>query len=195
MPVSRASDPLPSSVIASPSSRTQRVCTFTLWLAFVAMALPGIAQENAAPSLLVLNLELVDSSGEVTDQREDHERRLAAVRQILASELAARDVYDVVDPAEIQPEIDATREHQYLHACNGCEVRLAREVGAERVLTGHVRKVSSLVMALWIDIRDAKSGRPVVRKVLDFRGDTDEAWQRATLYLVNELEQLPRAAR
>ena len=192
MPVSRASDLLPSSVIASPSSRTQRVCTFTVWLALVAMALPGSAQENAAPSLLVLNLELVDSSGEVTDQREDHERRLAEVRQILASELAARDVYDVVDPAEIQPE---TRAHQYLHACNGCEVRFARAAGADRVLTGHVRKVSSLVMALWVDIKDADTGRPVVRKVLDFRGDNDRAWQRATLYLVRELEQLPADAR
>jgi hypothetical protein len=54
------------------------------------------------PSLLVLNLELVDSSGEVADQREDHERRLAAVREILASELAARDVYAVVDPRPIR---------------------------------------------------------------------------------------------
>jgi hypothetical protein len=147
------------------------------------------------PSLLVLNLELVDSSGEVTDQREDHDRRLAAVRQTLASELAARDVYDVVDPAPIQGEIDATRERQWLHACNGCEIRLAREVGAHRVLTGHVRKVSSLIMALWIDVRNADSGRPVVRKVLDFRGDNDKAWQRAALYLVGQLEQLPPDAR
>jgi hypothetical protein len=149
------------------------------------------------PSLLVLNLELVDSSGEVTvtDQREDHERRLAAVRQTLASELAARDVYDVVDPTPIQAEIDATRQRQYLHACNGCEIRLAREVGARRVLTGHVRKVSSLVMALWIDVRDADSGRPIVRRVLDFRGDNDKAWQRAALYLVGQLEQLPPDAR
>ena len=122
------------------------------------MAVPVLAQENAVPpSLLVLNLELVDSSGEVTDQRADHERRLAAVREILTSELAAREVYAVVDPGKIQAEIDATREGQYLHACNGCEVRFAREVGAERVLTGHVRKVSSLIMALWIDIKDAEA--------------------------------------
>jgi Protein of unknown function (DUF2380) len=166
--------------------------TVILSLTFVAMAVPGLAQENAAPlSLLVLNLELVDSSGEVTDQHEDHERRLAAVRKILASELAARDVYAVVDPAKIQAEIDATRERQYLHACNGCEIRFARDVDVDRVLTGHVRKVSSLIMALWIDIKDADSGRPVLRKVLDFRGDTDQAWQRAALYLVDQLEQLP----
>jgi hypothetical protein len=147
------------------------------------------------PSLLVLNLELVDSSGEVTDQRTDHERRLAAVRAILASELAARDVYAVVDPAPVQAEIDATRARQYLHACNGCEIGLARAVDADRVLTGHVRKVSSLVMALWVDIKDAHSGRPVVRKVLDFRGDNDRAWQRAALYLVGRLEELPPDAR
>ena len=170
--------------------------TAILCFAFVAMAVPALAQENAAPrSLLVLNLELVDSSGEVADQRKDHERRLAAVRQTLAGELAARDVYAVVDPAAIQAEIDATRERQYLHACNGCELRFARAVDADRVLTGHVRKVSSLVMALWVDIRDADSGRPILRKVLDFRGDNDQAWQRAALYLARELEQLPPDAR
>jgi hypothetical protein len=162
-----------------------------VWLTVIAaVTLPGQSAAAEPPSLLVLNLELVDSSGEVTDQQEDHERRLDAVREILASELAARDVYAVVDPSEIQAEVDATRERQYLHACNGCEIRFAREVDANRVLTGHVRKVSSLIMALWIDIKDAGTGRPILRKVLDFRGDTDQAWQRAALYLARELEQL-----
>jgi hypothetical protein len=50
-------------------------------------------------------------------------------------------------------------------------------------------------MALWVDIRDADTGRPVVRKVLDFRGDNDRAWQRAALYLARQLEQLPPEAR
>jgi Protein of unknown function (DUF2380) len=160
------------------------------------MAVPGLAQESAAPpSILVLNLEFVDSSGEVTDQRKDHERRLATVRETLASELAARGVYAVVDPTPIQAEIDATQERQYLHACNGCEIRFAREVDADRVLTGHVRKVSSLIMALWVDIKDADTGRPVLREVLDFRGDNDKAWQRAALYLARKLEQLPPEAR
>jgi hypothetical protein len=181
-----------ASLVAPLSSRTQRLCILALYFAVVTMAVPGLAQENGSPpSLLVLNIELVDSSGEVTDQRADHERRLAAVREILASELAAREVYAVVDASPIQAEIDATRERQYLHACNGCEIRFAREVDADRVLTGHVRKVSSLIMALWVDIKDADSGRPVLREVLDFRGDTDQAWQRAALYLVGQLEQLP----
>jgi hypothetical protein len=161
----------------------------------LALAAPKQSTGSEPPSLLVLNLELIDTSGEVTDQRADHERRLAAVREILAGELAARDVYDVVDPGKIQAEIDATRERQYLHACNGCEIGFAREIGADRVLTGHVRKVSSLIMALWVDIKDAETGRPVVRKALDFRGDNDRAWQRAALYLVRELEQLPPEAR
>jgi Protein of unknown function (DUF2380) len=165
-------------------------------LAVVAsMASTGQAAGAKPPSLLVLNLELVDSSGEVTDQRVDHDRRLAAVRAILARELAARGVYAVVDPAPVQAEIDATRASQYLHACNGCEIRLARAADADRVLTGHVRKVSSLIMALWVDIKDARTGRPVVRKVLDFRGDNDRAWQRAALYLVGQLEELPPDAR
>jgi len=159
------------------------------------LVLPGHAASAEPPSLLVLNLELVDTSGEVTDQREDHERRLAAIRETLSAELSARNVYDVVDPQEIQAEIDATRKRQWLHACNGCEIAFAREVGAQRVLTGHVRKVSSLILALWIDIKDAATGRPVLRKVLDFRGDNDRAWQHTALYLVGQLEQLPPDAR
>jgi hypothetical protein len=169
-----------------------------LALALVVAAVLSPSGEPVAaepPSLLVLNLELVDTSGEVTDQREDHERRLAAIRDILATELAARNVYAVVDPQKIQAEIDATRERQWLHACNGCEIQFAREVGAQRVLTGHVRKVSSLVLALWVDIKDAATGRPVLRKVLDFRGDNDRAWQHTALYLVGQLEQLPPDAR
>jgi inorganic pyrophosphatase len=64
----------------------------------------------------VLNLELVDTSGEVTDQREAHERRLATVRDILATELAAREVYTVIDPAQIQAEIDIKRiQHFFEH--------------------------------------------------------------------------------
>ena len=103
-------------------------------IALMATAASALAQGNAAPpSLLVLNLELVDSSGEVTDQRADHERRLAAVREILTTELAARDVYTVVDPAPVQAEIDATRQRQYLHACNGCEIGFAREVSSRTV--------------------------------------------------------------
>jgi hypothetical protein len=101
----------------------------------------------------------------------------------------------VVDPEKIQAEIDATRKRQYLHACNGCEIRFAREVGADRVLTGHVRKVSSLIMAMWIDIKDAETGRPVLRKVLDFRGDNDRAWQHAADYLARQLAELPPDAR
>lgn len=177
---------------AAERSRTWQFHMWPLCLVLLTIAASALAQEDAAPrSLLVLNLELVDSSGEVTDQREDHERRLAAVRETLARELAAREVYAVVDPAPIQAEIDATQKRQYLHACNGCEIRLARKVEADRVLTGHVRKVSSLVMALWVDIRDANSGRPVLREVLDFRGDNDRAWERAALYLARQLEQLP----
>jgi hypothetical protein len=162
-------------------------------------ALSSAAEEQAAPqpvpSILVLDLEMVDTSGEPTDQRQTHERRLQAIRAALETELAARGVYAVVDPAEIRADIDVTRARQSLHACNGCELRLARVVDADRVLTGQVNKVSSLVLSLWVDIKDAHTGRPVARKVLDFRGDNDQGWQRATDYLVREIERLPPDAR
>jgi hypothetical protein len=100
-------------------------------------------------------------------------------------------IYAVVDATEIRAEIDAARARQPLSACNGCELRLARAVDADRVLTGQVNTVSSLVLSLWVDIKDTGTGRPVAHKVLDFRGDNDEAWQRATDYLGRAIEQLP----
>jgi hypothetical protein len=50
-------------------------------------------------------------------------------------------------------------------------------------------------LTLRVDITDVAARRPVVRQMLNFRGDTDQAWQPATLYLLRELEELLQEAR
>jgi hypothetical protein len=44
------------------------------------MALAGTSTDPASlPTIAVLDLDLIDTSGEVGDQRDDHARRLAAI--------------------------------------------------------------------------------------------------------------------
>jgi len=147
------------------------------------------------PTIAVLDLELIDTSGEVTDQREDHARRLGAMVKRLREDFVAQGIYRVIDTPELRARIAETGKSQYLNRCNGCELVLARSVDADRVLTGAVHKVSTLVLSLTVDIKDVATGAIVRRKALDFRGDNDVAWDRATRYLVRYLAAIPPASR
>ena len=96
------------------------------------------------PTLLVLPLEIVDTSGETPSRAKEHEDRLAALTIYLSKELGAQGLYAIIDPIPIAGEIDKTRAAQPLDRCNGCERDLARLVHADRVLIGAVDKVSTL---------------------------------------------------
>jgi hypothetical protein len=147
------------------------------------------------PTIAVLDLDLIDTSGEVTDQREDHARRLAAMATRLRTDFEAQGIYRVIDTPELRARIAETGRSQYLSRCNGCELVLARGVDADRVLTGVVYKVSSLVLSLTVTIKDAATGEPLIHKALDFRGDNDAAWDRATRYFLRYLAAVPPARR
>jgi hypothetical protein len=47
-----------------------------------------------------------------------------------------------------------------------------------------VQKVSNLILSLNIYLRDARTGRLVTSMSADFRGNTDESWQRTASYLL-----------
>jgi hypothetical protein len=167
--------------------------------AATAFARPGLTVDTAAtgplPRLVVLDFEIVDTSGEARDQRAIHEARLKKATQTIRTELAGRDVYQVIDSPDLQAEIDARRAHTYLHACNGCELEIARRHGGDRVMVGAFNKISTLILSLWVTIKDVRTGAPIVHKVLDFRGDNDAAWEQVTGYLVRELAEIPPEAR
>jgi hypothetical protein len=139
------------------------------------------------PTLLVLPLELVDTSGEPGSGRRDHEERLAALTTYLSQQLAEHDVYAIVDPTPIAADIGRARAAQAIDRCNGCERDLARLAHADRVLIGEIDKVSTLIGSLRLDIVDVATGRSVFGRDVGFRGDTDEAWQHAVRFLVRDL--------
>jgi Protein of unknown function (DUF2380) len=140
-----------------------------------------------APSLLVLPLDWVDTSGEMPSHKEKHIERLMRLGQYLSRSLAQAGIYTVIDPAPIEADIGHARATQPLDACNGCERDLARLLHADRVLVGEVDKVSTLIGSLRLSIIDVASGVPVFARVLSFRGDDDTAWEHAIQFFVRDL--------
>jgi hypothetical protein len=71
-----------------------------------------------------------------------------------------------------------------LQACGGCDVTLAKQVGAELAITGTVQKVSNLILNFTVYVRDANTGNLIAAMNADFRGNTDESWTRALGWLI-----------
>ena len=63
----------------------------------------------------------------------------------------------------------------------------ARKAGAAFVLFGAVQKTSTLILSLPVRVIDPRTGKIVFQRYHSFRGDTDEAWQRAGAFLAREL--------
>ncbi|HEX7043487.1 MAG TPA: DUF3280 domain-containing protein [Burkholderiales bacterium] len=161
-----------------------------LWLA------PARAAESPK-TLLMLDFELIDQTrpGEEAPPAAERER-LARVGAQLREEFERNGFYDVIDPARAAPAIERARSsYRYLHDCNGCELDIARSVNAERVLTGWVQKVSELILNLNIEIKDAQTGAPVLRKSVDMRGNTDATWKRAVSFLVRDMREKHQGGR
>ena len=63
----------------------------------------------------------------------------------------------------------------------------AREAGADLLLIGGVHKLSTLVQNAGIDAIDAKTGKAIFHRLFTFRGDTDDAWRRAEMFIFDEI--------
>lgn len=151
-----------------------------------ALAAMLLATQNSAATnskhLLVLDFEIVDTSNEPNDHRLEHARRLVLIRDAIANELAERQAFEVVDASPIRGDINRILAQQYFRSCNGCELPLARRVGADFVMLGKFNKISTLIGSMDIVVKDAETGEAVYAQTFGFRGDTDEAWLRAAKF-------------
>jgi hypothetical protein len=87
--------------------------------------------------------------------------------------------------APTTPEIEAKiASGQAIGECGGCEIDFGRALGADFVAWIRVQKVSNLILNMNAYIADVKSGRTVLTKSVDLRGNTDDSWSRSLKYLV-----------
>ncbi|WP_138465267.1 DUF3280 domain-containing protein [Poseidonocella sp. HB161398] len=69
--------------------------------------------------------------------------------------------------------------------CYGCETRMARKLGARYVATGEVQKVSELILAMNLVVRDTAEGAVARAMSVDIRSNTDNSWSRGMRYILN----------
>lgn len=141
---------------------------------------------SAAPapiSVAVLDFELIDTSLEGASRGVDpaETARLALISNRLRDLLNASGKYKVVD---IAPAAAKIADAGLIYGCNGCEIAIAGTLGAERVITGTVRKVSTLILILSMFEREVATGQTLQVATAQIRGDTDQSWTRGVEWLV-----------
>jgi len=170
-------------------SRRHRAARFAGVLSAAALLVVSSFPVSAQPplkKLLMLEFELIDEQVDFVPFPEK-EARLAMASQRLREALIKEDLYNVIDSAPVAQLIRTEAERQSLLGCNGCEIDIARKAGADRVLLAWVQKVSNLILNINIEVRDANTGKAVLVKSVDLRGNTDQSWQRGIDYMVRDM--------
>jgi hypothetical protein len=139
------------------------------------------AAADAPRSAAVFDPVFVDSSLEPVNPAETE--RLHHLNAALRSALANSGQYRPVDLAPIRAKLAAIND---LHSCNGCELDLSHELGAQLAVVTWVQKVSNLILNMNIRIEDVATGRTIKGGSVDIRGDTDESWNHGLKYLLEE---------
>jgi hypothetical protein len=160
-------------------------------VAALALALwPGLAVSAFAevPSpgrVAFFGLYFIDTSteGAINGVRADETARTSMATSLVADDLTARGF--VLVPTD--PVADKLAKVTNPARCNGCDVAMAVELGADYALAGEVQKVSNLILNLNLVLRDAKTGKNVRAGSVDIRGNTDESWQRGFRYLLKNI--------
>ena len=176
----------PATPLAASATGMLRLFVATLVAVLLAAVTPATAAQDAATTptkVVVFPFELVDTSqeGEMDGARADQEARLVKLTTDLKAQLAASGRYEIVELTPV--EADHARLAP-MRGCNGCDIDLARELGATQGMVGIVQKVSNLILDLAIYVRDVETGRVVQVAKTSIRGNTDESWQRGLRFLV-----------
>jgi hypothetical protein len=150
-----------------------------------AVVSPAAATESAPSPLpiAVLDLVYVDTSGEARDQTQEHAARIRHFSDALRSDLERSGKFRIVTARCGSAPCSASGEPSELLA-------RAREAGAKLVLIGGIHKQSTLIQWAKVQAVDVDTGRPVLDKLLTFRGDSDEAWERAEAFAAREVAAL-----
>lgn len=143
---------------------------------------------QSLPSIAVLDFELIDETQDTSPETlAAQKKRLGLISGQLRRELSDGGLYRVIDSAPAANYIGELKARQELHACNGCELDIGKKLGADLVLTAWVQKVSNLILNINIEIKRVGSGKTLLNKSVDIRGNTDQSWSRGISYMVRDM--------
>ncbi len=142
---------------------------------------PVAARAAGRPIVAVLDFGIVNTSPLPTTKAEF--ARLAMLRRELKAALLKSGRYRLVSIAPIRA---ALAQQPDIQDCNGCELPLARKLGADLVAVGIVQKVSDLILNINLVIEDARTGRIIKSGSADIRGNTTAMWRRGLAFLLSD---------
>jgi hypothetical protein len=139
------------------------------------------ASVNPGVGLAVVDFAYVDTSGEPTDQAAVHRQRLQAFRTALRQDLLADGRFHLVPVScgAVPCTADGVAPADLLRA--------ASDAGAKILVIGGIHKMSTLVQWAKVEAIDIDANRVVFDRLFTFRGDSDEAWDRAEVFVFREI--------
>ncbi|WP_244816626.1 DUF3280 domain-containing protein [Caballeronia sp. Lep1P3] len=162
-----------------------------LSVAIVVIALcSGYAKaQGAQQSIALLDCTLIDDNAAYNDAQINRiqSERLAMVSEALRKDVRDRALFDVANNSKVSKLVASLESAQDINACNGCELRVARELGATRVGVCWVQKISNLILNINLRVEDASNGTTLFQRSVDMRGNTDESWRRGAKALIDLL--------
>ncbi|WP_454616204.1 DUF2380 domain-containing protein [Bradyrhizobium cenepequi] len=136
--------------------------------------------DTGAPAAQTLGVTIedfgyFDTSGEPIDQTAAHQKRLQAFMAALRRDVEADGHYRLIPPSTDDRATPAER------------LQAAARSGANVLITGAVQKMSTLVQFANAVVIDVGAKRILFERRYSFRGDNDEAWNRAETFLSRDV--------
>lgn len=138
----------------------RRTLSLLSFLVLLAAGLDGRAMAAEITAIALDDFSYTDTSAEPTDQSAAHERRLQAFMVALRRDIGADRRYRLVPSAQD---------------------------GAAFKVVGGIQKTSTLVQWAKVAVIDVGAKKLVMDKLYTFRGDNDESWQRAEIFVSREI--------
>lgn len=139
-----------------------------------------MAKQPVPTAVFDFGLDDTSLQGEMQGPRADEQHRLTALNAELRDMLVKSGCCVIADLGIVAGQAQGMD----MRTCNGCDVDLARKVGARISVTGWVQKVSNLILNINLVARDVGTGQLICAGSADVRGNTDESWSRGLSYLL-----------
>lgn len=140
-------------------------------------------QDAPQTSIAVFDFELDDRSagGGIIAQDDNDAKYLKEATAQAQSLLAASGRYSLVDATSLKSEIAAA---QGVLNCRGCEVALARKLGAREAAIGVITRVNRTEYTLFVRVTDVDSGKVLSSDFTGLRMGANYSWPRGVKSLV-----------
>ena len=153
-------------------------------LLFIASATCAYAEGSVA----FFGVHMTDSSSQTTAASalmpsEIDPAEIARLRSIEAM-AAARFEEEGFELMDLAPIADDLARVTNPANCYGCDVRMAKKLGADFILVGELNKISDALLSINLQLRDGETGALVKAGATSIRGNTDDTWKRGMRYIL-----------